>query len=136
MSMPDASILAQGYGIVQARRRVPPAVSMHIFLRNSHVAAGTLSYHRDVAERTKSMQLYSTGILVKGRTNLSQKQRTRGGVPEETTREGVRERTLIDLSRSVHAEVWVAVRVALRFAEDLPGIPHRLALEPDRSVSS
>ena len=106
---------------------------MHIFLRSSHVAAGIPSYHRDVAERTKSMQLYSTGILVKGRTNLSQKQRTRGGVPEETTRGGVPERTLIDLSRSVHAEVWVAVSVALRFAD---GIPHRLALEPDPSVSS
>ena len=82
------------------------------------------------------MQLYSTGILVKGHTTLSQKLRTRGEVQEERTRGGVRERTLIDLSRSVHAEVWVAVRVALRFAEELPGIPHRLALEPDSSVSS
>ena len=82
------------------------------------------------------MQLCSTGILAKGRTNLSQDERTRGGVPEERTRGGVRERTLIDLSRSVHAEVWVAVRVALRFAEELPGVPYRLALEPDPSVSS
>ena len=82
------------------------------------------------------MQLYSTEILVKGRTNLSQDERTRGGVPEEMTRGGVPERTLIDSSRSAHAEVWVAVRVALRFAEELPGIPYRLALGPDPSVSS
>ena len=62
------------------------------------------------------MQLYSTGILVKARTIWSQKQRTHGGVPEETTRGGVPERTLIDLSRSVHAEVCVAVRFAVRLS--------------------
>ena len=99
----------------------------------SYVAAGILSYDRDVAERTKSMQLYSTGILVKGRTNLSQKQRTRGGVPEETTRGGVPERTLRLLSRSLHAEVCVAVRFAVRFAD---GVFHWVALEPGRSASS
>ena len=82
------------------------------------------------------MQLYSTGFLVKGHTTLSQKAEDSRRSPGERTRGGVRERTLIDLSRSVYAEVWVAVRVALRFAEELPGIPYRLALEPDPSVSS
>ena len=82
------------------------------------------------------MQLYSTGFLVKGHTTLSQKAEDSRRSPGERTRGGVRERTLIDLSRSAHAEVWVAVRVALRFAEELPGVPYRLALEPDPSVSS
>ena len=89
MSMPDASILVQGYGIVQARRRVPPAVSMHIFLRNSHVAAGTLSHHRDIAERIEEMQIYSMGILV-GTHKFEPEERTRGGVKDSRRSPGAK----------------------------------------------
>ena len=134
MSMPDASIFGSRLWHSVGPEEIAARSKQHVFLRNSHVAAGALSSHRDVAERTKSMQLYSTGILVKGHTTLSQTAEDSRRSPGEKTRGGVPERNF--LSRSGHAEVWVAVRVALRFAEELPGIPHRLALEPDPSVSS